>query len=220
MNTIETGFKSLSDISATLLSTAAELRNAEDPGDADAFRERLEFLFSDFETRAAEVGYGQESVRQAKFAIVALIDGIVLQSHWSIRGEWTGKPLEMQFFNDFNAGQEFFIKLNSLRGSKEKEQLQVLEIYFQCLALGFRGEHADLKGAEQLKLLIESLGRELIESRGYKPSSLSAHWERTELLKDKVRRFPSWVVPVVCACVLLIVYAILHTALGLSVPVG
>ena len=38
-----------------------------------------------------------------------------------IAEEWAGRPLQMEYFNDFTAGEEFYRKLEALRGSTDQK---------------------------------------------------------------------------------------------------
>lgn len=76
-------------------------------------------------------------VDEARFALVAWVDEIVLRSSWSGRDAWEREPLQLQLFATNKAGDEFYDHLERLL----PDQLAAREIYFLCLAMGFEGAY-------------------------------------------------------------------------------
>ena len=93
----------------------------------------------------------------ARFAVFAWIDEAILGSQWQEELKWQGEQLQRIHFQTVNAGEQFFDKLNEL----QPQQIEVREVYYICLALGFSGRFCNpgdefllnqLKGSN-LKLL-------------------------------------------------------------------
>jgi type VI secretion system protein ImpK len=204
----------LPDIAADILSFIQSIRKAADPGEYEPFRAKAEELFRSFETRAKESDIPDPMVQLAKFPLVAFIDETILQSNWLLKDLWAGNPLQLQYFNDFSAGEEFFNKLESLRNTDDPIKLDVLEIYYHCMAVGFKGKYADLKGMEKMKVLLESLSKEIRRARLKGADGLSPNWQPTDQGANLVKEFPVWIIVVGCGAVLLILYAVLSTILG------
>src|SRR5688572_3371082 len=201
------------DICADLLNFIQSIRKAADPGEYEPFRAKAEGLVSAMEQRARETDVPAPLIELAKFALVGFLDETILQSNWAMRDVWAGNPLQLQYFNEFNAGEEFYTKLESLRNADDPRKLDVLEVYFLCLALGFKGKYADLKGMEKIKVLTDSIGKELRKARS-KAEGLSPDWEPKDQSGGMVKEFPVWMVVVGCAGVLLVLYFVLSTVLG------
>ncbi len=81
----------------------------------------------------------QDDFDQARFAVFAWIDEVVLSSNWSERGKWQGEQLQRTYYQTTEAGELFFDRLNQLR----PQQLEVREVYTLCLALGFSGRYCN-----------------------------------------------------------------------------
>jgi type VI secretion system protein ImpK len=77
-----------------------------------------------------------EEVEEASFALVAWTDEMINTSNWSAREEWKKEPLQLTLYRTVRAGNEFFDHLRGLR----PQQNSAREVYFLCLALGFRGQ--------------------------------------------------------------------------------
>ena len=191
---------SLPDLCGDLLAFAMQLRRSADPGDAEVLRQRIDEQFRSLESRARQSDVPQEDVQQAKYAIAAFIDEMILTSNWSLKDSWSDKPLQLAYFNDFSAGEEFYNRIETHRAAKKNS---VLEVYYLCLALGFRGKYVDMQGMEKKKVLLDTLLREI---RGGAPApgtgGLSPHWQPPDSAGNLGRHFPAWLVAAGCAIAL------------------
>ncbi|RPH45637.1 MAG: DotU family type IV/VI secretion system protein [Planctomycetota bacterium] len=204
----------LADLCGDLLAFALQLKRSSDPGDAEAMRMKVDEQFRALETKARQSDVPQEDVQQAKYAICAFVDEMILTSSWGLKDSWSDKPLQLAYFNDFSAGEEFYNKVDTLRGSKKNS---VLEVYYMCLALGFRGKYVDLQGMEKKKVLMDTMLREM---RGTAPAAgaggLSPNWQPPDALPGIVKNFPAWFVAAACGLIVVLLFILLSTLLGSS----
>jgi len=204
----------LADLCGDLLAFALQLKRSKDPGDAEAMRQKIDEQFRALETKARQADVPQEDVQQAKYAICAFIDEMILTSPWALKESWADKPLQLAYFNDFAAGEEFYNRIDPLRGAKKNS---VLEVYYLCLALGFRGKYVDLQGMEKKKVLMDTMLREM---RGAAPAAgtggLSPGWQPPDALPGIVKHFPAWFVAAACGLVVILLFILLSTLLGSS----
>ncbi|MBK8096570.1 MAG: DotU family type IV/VI secretion system protein [Planctomycetes bacterium] len=202
----------LPDLCADALAFAVQLRRAREPG-VDALRADVKKLFTAIDQGAQAAGKDTTLVAAARYALAAFLDEVVLTSNWSIRQEWASRPLQMEYFNDFTAGEEFYRKLDNLRGSRDAARQEAVEVYALCLGLGFRGKHAGMAGSEELKGLRARLHAELAGPDAV-AQPLSPHWQVDEHLPQIARRIPAWLIASVCAGVLLLVVLVLRLTLS------
>src|SRR4029078_3780967 len=91
----------------------------------------------------------------------------------------------------------------------------VLEVYYLCLALGFRGKYVDLQGMEKKKVLMDTMLREL---RGGAPASwrggLSPSWQPPDAMPGIVKNFPAWFVAAACCLIVILLFILLSTLVG------
>lgn len=204
----------LPDLCSDLLAFALQLKKSSDPGTAEALKPRIDEQFRSLEARARQADIPQEDVLLAKYAVAAFIDEMILTSSWPIKEAWMGKPLQLEYFNDFSAGEEFYAKLETLRAANPRK-LGVLEVYYLCLALGFRGKYVDLQGMEKKKVLLDALARELKTARsGEGEGGLSPQWQPTGQTPHLVKDFPAWMIAAACGLVLVLVFVLFKTLLG------
>jgi len=119
--------------------------------------------FSTFEEQANAHNIPEKVIRFSKYALAAYVDECVLSSEWSGKIQWKQSPLQLQFFNEHLAGEHFFDRLLYLRKSLSK-YIDVLEIYYVCLTLGFEGRYrsGDLEALEILKV---DIWKEIVDVR-------------------------------------------------------
>lgn len=94
--------------------------------------------------------FPREDFDQARFAVCAWVDEMLLSSAWEQKHLWLREQLQRTYFSTTGAGEEFFERLDGL-GPQHRE---VREVYYLCLVLGFSGrfcEPDDQYRLEQLK---------------------------------------------------------------------
>jgi type VI secretion system protein ImpK len=133
-------------------------------------------LMEDLLKRAVDAGYSQADAQDLTYAVVALADELALNQADSVREYWMGHPLQFQFFQENQAGDGFFTRLEAIR--KDASRSDVLRVYYLCLLFGFQGRYRVRGGELELLGLTESLGKELMRTRGQNAEVLSPHGER------------------------------------------
>jgi type VI secretion system protein ImpK len=151
--------KTLSDVASECFMLILQLRATNNYGDAVSLKTKVNDMFESFEHKARNAGFENEKIQQAKFALVAFLDESIISSSWEQKGEWLTEPLQLKLFDTFNAGEEFFTNINSLR-QRTGSNKDVLEIYYVCLVLGFKGKF-QLQSPENLRRVIDDLNLEL-----------------------------------------------------------
>jgi len=168
------------------------LRKRNSPKDAALFRTSIQMMLNTFEKNARKLRISADDTHAAKYAFCALVDEIVLSSHFNIRDEWERQPLQLAFFGDQLAGENFFIKLEELR-NKGHAHIQALEVFHLCLLLGFQGKYI-LEGPEKLNYLASRLGEEIAHMKG-KPAQFAGRWAIPDQIRHALKNdIPIWVI--------------------------
>jgi type VI secretion system protein ImpK len=129
--------------------------------DGETFRKRTKATLNEIEHVAVPAGYDGQDIKDTHFAVVALLDSVVLHSNDAVRSEWERKSFEEEIFGQALAGQMFFEKLEHFLSRRDSEQLaNILEVYLLCLLLGFEGRYAGGLRAE-LETIIERTKRRI-----------------------------------------------------------
>jgi type VI secretion system protein ImpK len=189
----------LAELFAPVLTLIVQLRSTDDYGDAERLRQRIRDLFAEAEGRARSAGVPSEDVQDAAFALVAFLDEAVLSSEWPERGAWLSRPLQLERFERYDAGEAFFDRLRALLG--QPHRAEVLEVYYLAMALGFRGQY-QLHGQNELRGLIASAHAALEPAAALAPRGVP----RGEAAAEVRASIPPWVFAAAAAVVALIVY--------------
>jgi type VI secretion system protein ImpK len=194
------GPRDISALCTDLFLIIIRMREAEDLGDPASLRKLIGYFLDLFEKNCAAIGMAQDSIGEAKYAIVALMDETVLTVPGACRDYWVSRPMQLDYFGDNIAGQEFYEKLQKLLLQPENKK-DVLEVYYLCLALGFEGKYR-ISNPEERLAIMDDLGRKLRRTRIRVSAELSPHGRRAET-SDKRRAtaflFPLWLTGAICA---------------------
>lgn len=190
------------------------LKNKHAPLDADSFRERVKDFLKEFERGADRLKAPAEDVYLAKYAFCALVDEAVLMSQFKVRDAWERQPLQLQFFGEQLAGENFFERLEELR-RQGAARVQTLEVFHMCLLLGFQGRYL-LEGSEKLNYLTARLGDEIAHLKGQR-AGFAPHWAPPDQVRHTLKNeVPLWVIGSVFALLGLFAFIGLRLALDRS----
>ncbi|MDE2075928.1 MAG: type IVB secretion system protein IcmH/DotU, partial [Burkholderiales bacterium] len=182
------------------------------PTDGELFRERIQQFLTGFERQATKAGATADAVYACKYAFCATVDEAILMSAFRAKESWQRLPLQVQFFGEQLAGEQFFSKLEELRQGGA-QQVHVLEVFHMCLLLGFQGKYL-LEGSEKLNYLTARLGDEIAHLKG-KRATFSPHWQAPDRITHQLKNeVPLWVVASVLAALALIGHIGLRTQLS------
>jgi type VI secretion system protein ImpK len=166
------------------------LRNDTPPNSLAEFNKRIEQFLAQFENNARLLGKTPAATSDAKYAFCALMDEIILSSEFGIREDWERAPLQLRLFGEHLAGERFFDKLETLR-LDPVANVEVLEVFYTCLLLGFQGKYL-LEGSEKLNYLTSRLGQEIAHARGGR-SEFAPNWKLPQRFQHYVRNeLPLW----------------------------
>lgn len=81
--------------------------------------------------------FDEQLFEDALFPVCAWVDEKILLSSSSLSKIWVRHQLQRKYFNTANAGEEFFIRMNTL----ESEEMELRAVFAYCLSLGFCGKY-------------------------------------------------------------------------------
>jgi type VI secretion system protein ImpK len=124
---------------ADVLILASQLASAGNLPAPAELRQRVTDILERMVGSARAAGISEPDIAEARYALVAFIDEQILKSSWHGRGEWMNQPLQLIFYREFAAGENFFARMRALLNQGGRET--ALQVYYLCLALGFRGAY-------------------------------------------------------------------------------
>jgi type VI secretion system protein ImpK len=183
------------------------LRGLNNCGDPVALRSQLLTMFAEADRRADTFGVATEVMQQAKYALAAFLDEMIMSSRWSEKQQWASRLLQYELFQTQAAGVEFFDHLDAIR-RRLPLNIDLLEVYYVCLLLGFQGRYK-LGGREKLVALMADVRRDLQVKQGeFLP--FSPHGKRPDDIRQKRQESMLPVaISVGCAGVALLIYIVL-----------
>lgn len=116
----------------------------------DQVKADIQRIISDGEAFVKKSAFSQEDYDLARFAVCAWADEAILSSSWNAKDQWQREQLQRIYYQISDAGEIFFERLNTLA----PHQVEVREIYYLCLSMGFTGRYChegDEYLLEQLK---------------------------------------------------------------------
>jgi len=145
-------------------------------GDSAVFRTQVRQVLQQAESTAAALRYTQDDIRGASFVTTALLDETVLNSSNPAFRDWAQRPLMKDLFETLNAGETCFEHIRTnLNRTESKSVIDLIEVQFLCLALGFRGRFST-GGAEQIRAWRDPMVEKILRFRNCDRVMLSRTW--------------------------------------------
>jgi type VI secretion system protein ImpK len=190
-----------------LLEKIAQLALQSEDYDVIMFREGCCQQLQRLEQQWLHSDINEESRHYACYVLCTVLDELVSKTHWG-RGRWSEQSLLSQFHGETGGGERFFQLLDYLQQAPAKN-LNLLELMYVCLGLGFEGKYRlDSRGHAQLEELRDNLFYLLRAQKGEPERDLSSHWQSLVQRRNPLSHYlPLWVVAVLVSIILLASYS-------------
>jgi len=197
-----------------LLSLAAQLRRALSHPDPSALRDQLTGQIKTFEQCARARGLTDNLVLPARYVLCSLLDESILDTPWGSQSVWGERGLLVTFHNETWGGEKFFDALERLL-AYPSGNLQLLELLYLCLAMGFEGRYRVRDGGRnELRQVRERLYLAIRDQQAEPEAELSPHWQGMGRQRDRLlHQLPLWVASAVVGLALLGLFAFLSFSL-------
>ena len=201
------GLNPLVALANGLLALVPQIRSSVSHPDPAGFRETLISQLAAFEQAAAQRGIKSETVVVARYALCTLLDEAVSSTPWGGTAQWMRDSLLVTFYRETGGGEKFFLLLNKM-AEQPGANIDLLEFFYACLALGFEGRFRVIDGGKaQLEQTRERLYELIRRQRQHEDSDLSVRWKGIE---TKLRRVSGglalWLTVSACGLLLAGVY--------------
>lgn len=215
LETISTGINPLVSAAAGLVALPAQFSQMMSHHDITGLRRQVLEEIKRFENKARMLGLNPEVIHASRYVLCAFIDEAVLNTVWGSNSPWNHQSLLSSLHNETSGGEKFFVILNNLL-MDTNSNLDLLELMFTCISLGFKGQYAVLdRGLEKLEELRNVVFEHIRRRRGEFPQELSPHWQSQSGKRKALRNFvPLWVVVAVAGALLLAIFIGFTMVLG------
>jgi type VI secretion system protein ImpK len=200
---------------APLLSLASRLGVAVPQASIATLRQQAVHEVRGFEERLRQGGVVHEDALVARYALCTFVDSAVLNTPWGAQGDWAAQSLLVIFHKEVSGGEKFFEILDRI-SSDASRYLDLLELLYVCLALGYEGKYRqDPNGAARLAELQHGLYRLIRDRRQIRDEELSPQWKGIEDRRNPIMRYvPWWLVAVAGFAVITIAFIVFHSRLA------
>ena len=132
-----------------LLVLGVHARDSRDLGRLETLQSKVDQMLEEADRRGMVFRYSRDTLLEARYAVVAFLDEMILQSGWDQKNHWASHLLQYKYFQTQVAGEEFFHHLMTLRRALPVNT-DLLEVFHACLVLGFEGKYK-LEGTRKVK---------------------------------------------------------------------
>ncbi len=202
-----TGVNPLVATASPLLTLVATLQKTERLADPMGLRAQIVRQMRELGVNTQHTRQTPETLKAASYCMCTAIDEAVLRTPWGANSEWRKLSLLRELHGDAWGGEKFFEILQS-RMQDPGPNIDLLELLYICIALGFQGKYVMLDdGKTKLERKAEELYDLIRRQRGDTERDLSPHWENEEEARINLDHpVPIWVVAAVAIALLLTTY--------------
>src|SRR5262245_52213098 len=212
---ITSGLNPLVAAANPLLNVIPQLRGSLQHPNPNGLRDSLAQGVREFEARARAAGASTETAIAARYTICTLIDEMAASTPWGVSGAWAQHGLLALFHGETGGGEKFFQLLARL-AENPHTNIDLLELMYVCLQLGFEGRYRIIDGGQrQLEAIRRRLLAIIRKERGEHERDLSASWQGAgKIVESRMAWLPVWVIAAVVGVVLAAVYIALTLSLS------
>ncbi|NCB59085.1 MAG: DotU family type IV/VI secretion system protein [Gammaproteobacteria bacterium] len=171
-------------------------------------KDELVKRIKDFEFMALSQGCDNTEIIASRYVLCTALDEAITTKPWSARLDWTKNSLLIIFHNETSGGEKLFQLLDKLSRNPARH-INVLELVYVCLSLGYEGKYRVLqRGLSELDAIRNSLYQQIRMIRGEQQKDLAINWQSVTPGRQKLPLYvPVWLIVMMALCCLGLVYA-------------
>src|SRR3990167_7925263 len=161
-----------------------------------------------FEIRAHRLQYRAPIILAARYFLCVFADETILQTSWGPVSQWESHSL-LRFFQGEEYGGERFFTILERCSEDPKTHLDLMELGYLCLSLGFRGKFSHANHYHALGQFIDQLYYLIQDTRGNASRSLLAGPTSLQIslpIPQRLRRAWLWSTAISTVILLLAIY--------------
>lgn len=211
------GLNPLEKSASLLLNLLGQIRNTASHPNPTALHQQLAGEMRQFESTAQKSGIAPETIFTARYILCTTVDEFVLSTPWGAASIFRNQSLLRLFHKETSGGEKFFLLLDKLIHDPAKN-IDLLELMYVCLALGFQGRYrVETDGSNTLEAIRENLYRTIRNYRGDSETALSLHWQGVDKsLVSKTVRLPMWATIAIVLTILAFIFIAFSFSLNRS----
>ncbi len=197
------GINPLLGAANVLLALVPQLRATTTHADPAGLHQHLLERVKEFEAKAHASGVKRQQIVSARYVLCTFIDEVIAATPWGASGTAFDLSL-LQEFHDERWGGEKAFKLLAKLGEEVEANIEIIELFYICIALGFEGRYRGVaNGRSQLDAISARLAEVLRPASrqakdptpGPQSRTLSVRWTGLAKRGNQVLSvLPLWVV--------------------------
>lgn len=203
-----------------IVNLAANLRSLTLGSTLAQLRMDVERLFNELDKNLIKRGVNNEVAITARYLLCCLVDELVLSTPWGAEGFWSQQTLLSKYHNETSGGQKFFLIVDRLL-QQPSSNIDLIELCYVCISLGFRGKYRiSQTGENEILHILNRLYQPILLQRP-ETRDLSPDWQATDInYAEQKGRFPASFLVTSLLFVCVAVYVFFVASLNmLSAPV-
>ena len=189
------GINQLEKAASRLIPLLITIKNSQSHPNPEQLRNKLINELNDFKQRAHAILEQPEKVTQASYVMCTVLDEAAMNTPWGHESNWSQHNLLATFHNEVMGGERFFTLLQGL-GKNPKENIELLELMYVCLSLGYEGSYRIAQNGKETLVKIRHWLYDIIQTERQKPNAaLSTQWEGSGVKESRLPKLtPVWVI--------------------------
>jgi type VI secretion system protein ImpK len=191
-----------------LLRALADLPDQLEKDGIDQLRVLLEQEVRIFQKLCDQISIRRDHMLGARYCLCTALDEAAMQTVWGKGGEtgveWNTNGLATLFHEDRQGGTKVYLLVGRLM-SESQEHLDLLELIYRILSLGFEGRYRyEADGRRKHETVRQRIYNEMMSQRGSLAVALSPHWQ-SDVTGKRVSffDFPVWITLAVLSVILI-----------------
>jgi type VI secretion system protein ImpK len=191
-----------------LLRALADLPDQLEKDGIDQLRVLLEQEVRIFQKLCDQISIRRDHMLGARYCLCTALDEAAMQTVWGKGGEtgveWNTNGLATLFHEDRQGGTKVYLLVGRLM-SESQEHLDLLELIYRILSLGFEGRYRyEADGRRKHETVRQRIYNEIMSQRGSLAVALSPHWQ-SDVTGKRVSffDFPVWITLAVLSVILI-----------------
>jgi type VI secretion system protein ImpK len=209
------GINPLEKAASRLIPLLLTIRHSTDHPNPDQLRNRLIQELNEFKQAAMPILNDQKKVTQASYVMCTAMDEAVMNTPWGHKANWSQHNLLSTFHNEVVGGERFFALLKGL-GKNPKDNIDLLELMYVCLSLGYEGTYRIAENGQSTLTKVQVWLYEIINSvRSAPDAALSIHWQGSGVQESRLPKMTVlWVIGAAALTLSSLVYIGYRYSLG------
>lgn len=202
---IHTHKNNLFNAAAPLMNVITTLKTLKNPPVLSQLRQDLCHEIRAFENKLQSYNYPHSELLAARYVLCVFTDEMILNTSWGKKSDWCAQNLVSLFQNDLGDDEKFFVILQRCC-TDPKTHIDLLELIYICLCLGYQGKYYYLEnGYQELTEIIDQLFEIIQQERGENEALFTKEEPISEI--NLFKKIPSWSILLTTLFILISIYS-------------